>query len=762
MQISIIAFFVGELMLLCLPQIPNIYMLLGIFLTLCLCYPYIKTNIKKFIFVIMNFLLGLLFLSFQVNTYLQNKLPKALENIPVNVEAEIIGLPIIINNITQIDIEFTMLGSEKPYKGRARIFWLNAPLLKPSQCWQLPVKFKRPHNYNNPGGFNKKRFYLQLGLQATGNVIKNQAAKQILKNSKKASFSLTTWRYNLRAHLLALLDAKILKGPIIALIMGSTEYITESQWAVFQKTGTAHLMAISGLHISLITLLMFSVGKILWAKCFIKYWQIPSQQVGAMVGLGAAFIYASLAGWSTSTKRAFIMIGITMLCIILKRKIALWHNFIMALGLVLLIEPFAIFNNGFWLSFGSVGLLLYAMQGRLNNTSLWWRFGRAQWVMMLGLIPLNVLFFGNIILVAPLINSIAIPWVSFLVVPLALLGAIGILLHLPIFDFLIKGAEFFLHCLWPLLEYFAISTPVYECAISDKLWHYIAAFIGSLLLLMPTGLLSRSIGIIWLLPIFIYKPTPVKLNSARLTVLDVGQGLSALIQTAHHTLIYDAGPKVPVLVPFLKAQGIKTIDTLLLSHGDNDHTGGVAALLTNYPMPFILAGEPERLTQGLATACKQGQKWEWDGVQFEILYPFESSRLFMKRNNVSCILKVAVGSKSILLTGDIEAIAEKSLSELGNKNLSASILIAPHHGSKSSSTDLFVKQVSAQYVVFAVGYLNRWGFPHEQVVARYRAQKAVDFNTAVEGALFFDIAPDKINIMTTRDKIGFIPWLSKE
>lgn len=434
------------------------------------------------------------------------------------------------------------------------------------------------------------------------------------------------------------------------------------------------------------------------------------------------------------------MVCAFMLGQIFREKINFLNAYGLSLWIVLLVDPLQTLSIGFWLSFGAVGVLIYGMQNRILINNLWWKLGRAQWVVFIGLLPVCLSVFNEAPLLSPVANFVAIPWVSFLVVPLALIGTVLLSFHFTTGSLFIKLSAGLLGMIWPFLEKISRSTFNIEM-VNLTGWTLAFAMIGVLLLLAPKALFNRSLGFLWFLPIFFPHQKSLKAGAIEMHLLDVGQGLSVLINTQNHVLLYDTGPKFgryndagkSIILPFLKHKHIKKIDTLLISHGDNDHIGGAESVLKALPVNKILTSETVKLNNYNPIVCHHGQSWRWDGVQFEILSPYQLKT--GKRNNLSCVLKVSNGQQSILLTGDIEAPAETLLIKHNLKDLKSTLLIAPHHGSKTSSTQAFIDAVRAEWVIFPVGFNNRWHFPHPEVMQRYKKNHTNLLDSSIEGCV---------------------------
>ena len=647
--------------------------------------------------------------------------------------------------------------------GKVLLNWYDPPtILNVGQTWRLLIRVKRPHGFRNPGGFDYEAWLARHGIRATGYVktlrlselqrYKVELPARIsslntLMEPGPGRYYLGGSRQWLRSHMdLSLQDSEF-RGIISALTIGERNAISKQQWRVFTATGTNHLIAISGLHIGLIAGLAFFVMRWWWSRWRYATLRIPAQKVAAITAILFAFGYAALAGFAIPTQRALAMVVVVMLSIWLQRKVPPSHVLSVALLVVLLIDPFAVLSSGFWLSFAAVSILLYGMAGRLAPKGLWWRWGRAQWLVFLGLAPLLLWFFQNVAWVAPFANIVAIPWVSFLTVPLSLLGAVLLPLSSAAGADVLYLADLSLQGLWPFLNWLASAEHPAWLAIKPPLWTIIPAVIGIVWSLAPQGVPARWVGMIWLLPMFVIKVEAIPNGDAQFTLLDVGQGLAAVIKTHQHVLVYDSGPRFStgfdtgnaVVVPYLRYLGVQKIDRFVISHGDNDHIGGAASILEALPVDQLYTSVVNEFTPGLAQSCVSGQQWQWDGVKFQFLSPKpdDYGRETIE-NNLSCVLLVETPSSKVLLAGDIERGAEHKLVAGAEKSdISADILVMPHHGSKTSSTMPFIQRVAPKYALAAVGYKNRFGFPKPEVVERYLQNHATVMDTAQYGAISF-------------------------
>jgi competence protein ComEC len=388
------------------------------------------------------------------------------------------------------------------------------------------------------------------------------------------------------------------------------------------------------------------------------------------------------------------------------------------------------------------------MLGRVGREKSGWRrlsqWGRVQWLAAVGLLPLLLLLFQKASLVAPLANLIAVPWVSLLTVPLTLLGSLTLWLVPTLGEGLLQLALWTLHGLWWLLQGLADWPLAQWGQAAPPAWALAAAVLGLLWLLAPRGVPARWLGAVWLLPLFLLPTAAVPPGQARVALLDVGQGLAAVVRTQHHALVFDTGPRFAsgfntgeaVVGPYLRARGVRQVDTLVVSHGDNDHIGGVEGLLATVPVVHLLSSVPDKLAPRQAQDCRAGQHWQWDGVSFDMLNPPAAAPSGGRReNNRSCVLRVQARGQRLLLTGDIEAGAERALIRRLGGELAAEVLVVPHHGSKTSSTAAFVEAVSPRLALFPVGYRNRYGFPKAAVVERYRQRGVQLWDSASNGAI---------------------------
>ncbi|MEN9866081.1 MAG: hypothetical protein RL748_1671, partial [Pseudomonadota bacterium] len=547
----------------------------------------------------------------------------------------------------------------------------------------------------------------------------------------------------LREKILQALPGQRYAPVMVALVLGDQRAVSQSDWAMFNRTGISHLVSISGLHITMIAGLFAGLVSALWRRSFFTQAQLPlilaTQKVAALAAVVSALAYVALSGFGVPAQRTLIMLSVAALALWSGRSSSASHVLCSALALVVLIDPWAVLAPGFWLSFAAVGLIFFGASGRVSasasGANLLWRNLKAachsQYLVTLGLLPFTLLLFGQFSVVGPVANALAIPLVSFVVTPLALLGSA---LPAPLCAFLLQLAHAVFSGLAQVLQWLNLSALAVWTTPQPAAWMFVLALAGMLWLLAPRGWPLRWLGPLLCLPVCLNQADAPAEGALWLTAFDIGQGNALLLETAHHRLVYDTGPAYSplsdggnrVIVPYLKARGIEKLDGLIVSHRDLDHVGGALSLLQSMPVGWLSSSleleHPVIKAARQHQRCLAGQKWQWDGVQFEILHP--GAELYAdpraKSNAHSCTLKVRIGQQSILLAGDIEAPQEAMLLQSRPGDLAATILLAPHHGSGTSSTQAFLQAVRPQWAVFQVGYHNRYRHPKQQVWQRYQ------------------------------------------
>ena len=605
--------------------------------------------------------------------------------------------------------------------------------------WQLAVRMKRPHGNANPGGFDYERWLFQQGIAATGYVRDDKRNRPL----EGRSWSFTE---GIRKTIAAYFNAREHASPGLALIraltIGDAGAINRGQWDVLRATGTTHLMVISGTHISLVAGLVFWLTRFVWSRLGRWPETVPAVRVAVVIALLSATFYAFLTGLGIPSRRALIMLCVGMLALLSGRWSRPAHVLCLAVIATLVVEPLAVLATGWWLSFWAVTVIFYITSGRFGAKGQWHKWTRIHIVLAVAMLPLLLVFYQAASLIAPLANIIAVPWVSLLVVPTALVGLLLLSVSATAGGLLLNLAAGLMDTLWPFLDWLASLDFALLTQHQPLPWTLLPAIAGLFLLFAPRGFPGKWLGLVLLLPLLAVRPPDPAFGEAWVTLLDVGQGLSTVVRTREHTLVYDAGPAFSpgfdtgrtVVVPYLRNQGVGRIDKLVVSHGDNDHFGGIPSLLKEFPVADVEAGIPEVLRMREARQCRRGEQWQWDGVDFSVLHP--DARSYRKGNNASCVIRIeARGGGRILLTGDMEAESERVLLQESRERLPVDVLVVPHHGSLTSSSPDFVEAVHPDYALFPTGYRNRYQFPRKPVVDRYRKAGAVLFDTAVHGAI---------------------------
>ena len=695
------------------------------------------------------FALGLLWALVQAHWTLDRQLPAQLEGQTLQIEGVVRGLPATGADRTRFEMQAIRVVPPDPrlrLPGRIRLGWYHtAARPAPGERWRLTVRLKRPHGFMNPGGFDYEGWLYRQRIGATGYVRNGEANRRI--GSAPPVFSLQRLRLRLRE----IIDRQPLEprtaGLLKALIIGDRSGLDRAGQQLFRDTGSSHLVAISGLHIGIVAGLGFLVGRFLWSRSSRLTGWFAAPRAAALVALLAATLYAGLAGFSIPTQRALIMLLLVLGGVILNRPLRPERTLALVLLAVLLRDTTAVLSPGFWLSFGAVAVIMLSLSGRIRRPGALHAWLRIQLVIGLGLIPILLLWGLDVPLLAAPINLLLVPLFSLLLIPLALAAAVAGLLWPALGAALFQAAGWLIDPLWSGLSLVAPWSRAWQIGAGAglPLWQAAAVLLGVLLLLLPGGVPGRWPGLLLLLPLGLPRPAPHPADGDFwFDLLDVGQGLSAVIQTRHHTLVYDVGPRYSdrfdaggaVLVPFLRQRGVTRIDRLILSNGDADHRGGLAGLLRQVPVTAMFSGEPERIPATRPpTRCRAGTQWSWDGVRFRILHPDAGGG--WHGNDASCVLRVENGAGSLLLPGDIEGAAERALLARQRDWLDVDLVVMPHHGSRSSSGPGLVRATTPGFALAASGYRNRYGFPRPQVVARWRAAGARVLNTADSGALHF-------------------------
>lgn len=681
---------------------------------------------------------------------LAETLPAALEGQDVGVTGVVAALPhqspdgvrftFEVESATHDDhpVALPRLISLGWYRGWSEDALIAAPFedLRAGQRWRFTVRLKQPHGTLNPHGFDFELWLFEQGIRASGDVrATERAPAQRLQDG--AAHPVERLRQRVRdAIALRVADPRA-AGVLAALAVGDQAAIERSDWELFRATGIAHLVSISGLHVTMFAWLAGALVGGLWRRSGRAMLAVPAPVAARWGGVLCAALYALLAGWGVPAQRTVWMLATAALLASLGVRWPWPLVLLAAATVVTLFDPWALLQPGFWLSFVAVGLLLTSTpahqaaappasrrQAVLQTLS---HGLRTQVVATLGLAPLTLVFFEQLSVVGFVANLVAIPLVTLLITPLALLGAL-----LP--PLWLAGA-WWVQALAQGLGWLAAWPWAVWTAGAAPLWAQAAGLAGALLLVLPLPWRLRALALPLMLPLVVpVLPRPAA-GAMHVTVADIGQGSAVLVRTREHLLVHDAGPQYSreseagtrVLLPLLRSQATTRIDVLMLSHRDADHVGGAAALLAGLPVAALWSSlegsHPLRAGSSMPhTRCEAGQHWQWDGVSFLVLHPLaeDYARPGLKANALSCVLRVTdAAGRSLLLTGDIEAEQEQRLVLGDAAALRSSVLVVPHHGSQTSSSSGFLDAVAPQWAVLQAGYRNRYGHPAPSVLARY-------------------------------------------
>jgi competence protein ComEC len=633
------------------------------------------------------------------------------------------------------------------------------PQLHAGERWQLTVRLKQPHGTANPHTFDFEEWMLERNLRASGYVRNSGNNLRLDGLVSTPDYLIEHLRERVRERFQQVLGDAPYAGVLSALAIGDQAGIPQEQWHVFTRTGVNHLMSISGLHITMLGSLAFFIVYHLWRRSNRLALYLPARKAAAIAGLLAALLYALLSGFSVPAQRTVYMLATFSFALLSSRNVAPSQLLSAALILVLLFDPWAVMAPGFWLSFGAVALILYVTANRIGKTHWLREYGKVQWAMTIGLVPPLLAMFQQVSLVSPLANAFAIPLVSFVVVPLTLLGAV-----LPM-DWLLHFAHLAMSLCMSVLVWLNQLPDAVWRQHAPPAWSIALGVPGVLWVLLPRGFPARWLGLLLLLPMFLAVPEPPQPGELRLTIFDVGQGLAVAARTRNHVLLYDAGPDYPdesdsgsrIVVPVLHAQGVVQLDALILTHNDVDHIGGAKSVLQAMPVGQLYSSLPadHPLLQHVnhASRCADGQHWEWDGVRFDMLHPSSESYAIsgIRDNDRSCVLRISTGAQSVLLAADIEHDSEQRLMRLHPGMLPATLLVVPHHGSSSSSEPSFVAKVHPRYAVFTSGYRNRFGHPRPEVVSRYREAQTELMRSDADGAILVEMDANTIEVERYRE-----------
>lgn len=686
--------------------------------------------------------LGVLLSVLHAQTYLAERWPAARHGEEHTVQGHVVGLVERAPGFGRDDedtLRFAFAPDAAGLPRRIRVSWYRAESpVRGGECWTLRLRLRTPHGSLNPGGFDYEGWLYRNGVGATATVREAQPCE--------SSRALPVLR--LRQQLVDRLDAWLGDHPgramVAALTVGDDSGFRDADWAAFRETGTTHLVAISGFNVAIFAGVAFLLIRWTWPLLRRLAQRLPAQKAGMIGAALAGVAYGLLAGWESPAQRAALMLALLLIAALPDRRGDPVRVLAAAFALMLAFDPAVVLSPGLWLSCGAVAAIFYATGGRVRAEPAWRVALRLQLMLSLVLAPLTLYFFHGAAWLGPLVNLIAVP-VMALLTPLLLL-AVALAAAMPDLGVpALQAMAWVLAMLQSGLAQIAAQAPMAWLPAGPPVAALLLAVLGALLLFVPRGVPLRALGLLCCLPL-LWTPVRAVTPPFELWALDVGQGLAVLVRTPNHALLYDAGPAFEdgfdagesVVAPAVLTQGLRGVDRLLLSHGDRDHAGGVPAVRR------LLRIGDERGTQD-HPPCGDGDAWTWDGVRFEVLHPDAAD---WSDNNRSCVLRIFAPGFTALLAGDIERGAEARLLRDHGERLRADVLVAPHHGSKTSSTEAFVQAVAPRLVVFGAGWRSHYRHPRPEVVARYVAVNARPLTTGVEGAIH--IVPGEGGVPLTR------------
>ena len=755
-----LSFLLGISQVLWLPTVNSWWLFLPLLLSAVLVIFFVKNqkSLNKTVFALsLGFLLGL---SYVVATaYLQKQ--RQLQCVPaasVVVQAEIVGLAKIkhdkikfIANIKSIQSKgFKQTGEKIKVKKLLLTWYDDYPQIQAGQLWQLELKLKPNNSYYNPGSYDYSKWLFRHKIDATATV-KNG---QFISQNKTFDAFISQLRLKIAAVIEHNVNSQRVSALLRALSIGDKSQIEFADAKLFQQTGTAHLIAISGLHIGL----MAFVGLLLARFVFflLPNERFNRQKYEAIFSLAFALFYAVLAGLSLPTIRALVMVTVFAFAHVSKTPVSRWQAWSVAMMVVLVFDPLSVLDVGFWFSFGAVALLMFAFSGRKLQKNKILLFVQAQIIILIGLLPFMLIVFHKVNLLTPFANLLVLPLASFFIIPLLFLSLFSYMFSTYVAHFLFQILQVISQLFFSILDFMQQFSFINIDSRTLNTAELLALFLFALVFLLPRFLRLKVMALFLLLPLFLQHAKSRLKDEFVVHVLDVGQGLSVVIMTQNHSLVYDTGAKFDsgfslahaVVIPFLQSQGVKKIDKLILSHADNDHAGGEQDLLEYSPEAEVLA--VRRVTSASTKLCHYPLAWHYDGVLFEILSPYNQQPYL--GNDSSCVLKVSSKNGSILLTADIQLAIEYRLIHQFADKIQSDVLVVPHHGSKTSSSLPFLQKVKAKTAINSSGLANQFHHPHAQIKQRYHDLGIRFMDTQNLGMISLEFKHDKNTILSYKNQ----------